>query len=193
MFRSVVSLVVVALVTAVAGAAVASAGSVVVKRGDRGSAVVQIQKKLHIRADGVFGRQTVRAVKRFQRRKDLKATGKVGPSTRRKLRLKPFAHGSVRGKPPHFDNGTGGAIAGSGASKVKLPSALKRIAECESGGNPKAISPGGNYRGKYQFDRSTWKSIGGDGDPAEAAESEQDKRALKLYRQRGTQPWPNCG
>ena len=66
-------------------------------------------------------------------------------------------------------------------------------AQCESGGNPRAISPDGTYRGKYQFDRETWHAMGGHGDPAHASESEQDRRALALYRERGTSPWPACG
>jgi hypothetical protein len=94
------------------------------------------------------------------------------------------------------DGSTGGATpttSGSSSKKVKLPKILKKIAECESGGNPRAISPSGKYRGKYQFSRPTWRSVGGHGDPAKASEYEQDKRALKLYRQRGTDPWPHCG
>ena len=51
---------------------------------------------------------------------------------------------------------------------------LQRIAECESGGNPSAVSPGGTYRGKYQFSRSTWHNLGGSGDPADAPEGAQD-------------------
>ena len=31
------------------------------------------------------------------------------------------------------------------------------------------------------------------GDPADAPEWLQDRLALKLYRLRGTSPWPNCG
>jgi soluble lytic murein transglycosylase-like protein len=76
--------------------------------------------------------------------------------------------------------------------RIKLPKVLKRIAQCESGGNPRAVSPDGKYRGKYQFTRATWRSMGGHGDPAKASEYEQDKRALKLYRREGTKPWPNC-
>lgn len=79
------------------------------------------------------------------------------------------------------------------AARVKLPAILKRIALCESGGDPRAISSGGTYRGKYQFDRGTWRSMGGSGDPARASEAEQDRRALKLYRAAGTAPWPVCG
>jgi hypothetical protein len=154
----------------------ASASSeVVVKRGDRGSAVRSIQRQLGIPADGVFGPMTERAVKRFQRRHDLVPDGIVGPLTRGALGLKPFSSRSVRR-----------------TSRVRVPAVLRRIAQCESGGNPRAISPGGQYRGKYQFSRTTWRNLGGSGDPADAPEWVQDKLALKLYRQSGTAPWPNC-
>jgi hypothetical protein len=67
------------------------------------------------------------------------------------------------------------------------------IAQCESGGNPAAVSADGQYRGKWQFDQGTWESVGGTGDPAQASEAEQDRRAGKLYAQRGAAPWPICG
>ena len=86
----------------------------------------------------------------------------------------------------------GAQKAESGHKKVKLPKVLKKIAQCESGGDPRAISPDGKYRGKYQFSRPTRRSVGGHGDPAKASEYEQDKRALKLYKREGTKPWPNC-
>jgi hypothetical protein len=70
---------------------------------------------------------------------------------------------------------------------------LAQIAQCESGGDPTAVSSSGRYRGKYQFSRATWRELGGSGDPAAAPESEQDARAATLYAQRGTQPWPVCG
>lgn len=70
---------------------------------------------------------------------------------------------------------------------------LAAIAACESGGSPRAVSAGGHYRGKYQFDYRTWRTVGGRGDPAAAPEDEQDMRAAVLYRQRGAQPWPVCG
>ena len=71
---------------------------------------------------------------------------------------------------------------------------LERIAECESHGDPRAVSSDGTYRGKYQFDKSTWRSNGGVGkDPAKASELEQDMTAAALYRTRGSSPWPNCG
>jgi hypothetical protein len=150
---------------------------VVLKRGDRGASVRKLQAALEIPVDGVFGPQTERAVKRFQKRKGLTADGIVGPDTRDALGLDPFAHGSVQRK----------------SSGVKLPAALKRIAECESGGNPRALSPGGRYRGKYQFSLETWHNLGGDGDPIDASEATQDRIALKLYRRSGSAPWPSCG
>lgn len=160
-----------------AGGASASS-EVVVKRGDRGSAVRSIQQELGVSADGVFGAQTERAVKRFQVRHDLVPDGIVGPLTRGALGLRPFSSRSVRR---------------TSTRSVDVPAALERIAQCESGGNPRAVSPGGQYRGKYQFSRTTWRAIGGSGDPADAPEWLQDRVALKLYRQRGSAPWPNCG
>jgi membrane-bound lytic murein transglycosylase MltF len=70
---------------------------------------------------------------------------------------------------------------------------LAVIASCESGANPRAISPGGRYRGAWQFDASTWRGVGGVGDPAAAPFPEQAYRAWRLYLLRGAQPWPVCG
>lgn len=70
---------------------------------------------------------------------------------------------------------------------------LQRIAQCESGGEPTAVSASGRYRGKYQFDRPTWRSIGGTGDPTTAPEADQDALAAKLLAREGTSPWPRCG
>jgi peptidoglycan hydrolase CwlO-like protein len=81
---------------------------------------------------------------------------------------------------------TGNPTAGEAAT-------LARIRQCESGGNYSIVSSSGRYRGAYQFDASTWRSVGGAGDPAAAAPAEQDYRALLLLRQRGTRPWPHCG
>ena len=80
-----------------------------------------------------------------------------------------------------------------GAPNVPIPPVLASIAQCESHGNPRAISPGGTYRGKYQFSFSTWATVGGKGDPAAASETEQDRRAAILYRTGGPGHWPVCG
>jgi len=153
---------------------------VVLRKGDFGRAVAKVQRRLRIGADGIFGSQTHKAVKRFQRRKRLEVDGVVGPKTRRKLRLRPFRSRDVNHKPR------------SGGSNVRLPRVLRLIAQCESGGNPRAVSRDGRYRGKFQFSRSTWRSVGGRGDPARARESTQDRLALRLYRREGLKPWPAC-
>ncbi len=67
------------------------------------------------------------------------------------------------------------------------------LARCESGGNPRAVSSGGTYRGLYQFSMSTWRGVGGSGDPIDASSSEQTYRAKVLYSRSGRSPWPHCG
>lgn len=184
----VVTVVVVALVCAT-GAAIAddtaAAGSsdqVVVQRGDRGPGVKRVQRRLRVRpVDGVFGRITERAVKRFQRRKGIEADGVVGPATRDAMGLTATSSGSAEAE-----------TRGATETQVRLPRVLRRIAECESGGDPAIVSPGGTYRGKYQFSRSTWRALGGRGDPAKASEATQDRIALKLYRRSGSAPWSSC-
>jgi hypothetical protein len=85
------------------------------------------------------------------------------------------------------------AAAPAPAGGSTASAGLEAIAACESGGNPAAVSPDGQYRGKYQFDLQTWQSVGGSGDPAAASEAEQDRRAAALMAQRGSSPWPVCG
>lgn len=66
-------------------------GERTVKKGSRGGDVVTLQRVLTMKgyslggADGVFGRLTKRAVKRFQRRRRITADGIVGPVTTRSL------------------------------------------------------------------------------------------------------------
>jgi uncharacterized protein YabE (DUF348 family) len=67
------------------------------------------------------------------------------------------------------------------------------LARCESGGNPRAVSSGGTYRGLYQFSLSTWHGVGGEGDPIDASSSEQTYRAKLLYKRSGRAAWPTCG
>jgi hypothetical protein len=79
------------------------------------------------------------------------------------------------------------------ALRPRVSPTLQAIARCESGGDPHAIGGGGAFRGKYQFDYGTWRSVGGHGDPAAASEGEQDRRAAMLYARAGASPWPVCG
>lgn len=60
---------------------------------------------------------------------------------------------------------------------------------CESSDNYSVVSANGRYYGAYQFNLSTWRSVGGYGLPTQASHAEQDYRALYLYRMRGWQPW----
>ena len=70
--------------------------------------------------------------------------------------------------------------------------ALEAIAACESGGNPQTDTGNGFY-GKYQFTLATWQAVGGSGNPAQASETEQDRRAATLLAQAGPGQWPVCG
>lgn len=78
-----------------------------------------------------------------------------------------------------------------------IPVAVQRLdwralAQCESSGNPRAVSRYGDM-GLYQFNQGTWRSVGGRGTPVQAAPSEQTYRAQVLYTRRGARPWPTCG
>jgi len=67
------------------------------------------------------------------------------------------------------------------------------LAQCESGGDPRAVDPSGTYYGLYQFSVSTWESLGGSGLPSNASASEQTTRAELLYQRSGAGQWPVCG
>ena len=160
----------------------AMTSEIVLKRGDRGSAVSSVQRALGLTADGKFGAGTEKAVKRFQKRNRITADGIVGPATRRALKLRPFTSRSVKRK------------KATKTPSGNVPAVLEQIAQCESGGDPAAVSKNGKYFGKYQFSKATWAAQGGAGDnPAEAPEAEQDRVATKLYKAEGLDPWPSCG
>jgi cell wall-associated NlpC family hydrolase len=57
----------------------------VLKVGSRGPGVTRVQRALRITADGIFGPQTRRAVRAFQKRHGLLVDGIVGPQTRKAL------------------------------------------------------------------------------------------------------------
>jgi peptidoglycan hydrolase-like protein with peptidoglycan-binding domain len=157
--------------TATGALASSSSSSVHLSR----ATIKKVQRALGVRpADGIYGPRTRRAVRRFQRRHGLTVDGIAGPQTLAALGIRRASSRTTDATP------------------ADAQTELQRIAECESGGNPTAVSPDGQYRGKYQFTRATWEALGGQGDPAKAPESEQDALAAKLYAERGTSPWPNC-
>jgi Transglycosylase-like domain len=71
----------------------------------------------------------------------------------------------------------------------------KRVAACESGGNPNAIGGGGAYRGAFQFMRSTWRTSprSPGGDPIDYSYKTQAFVAVRLKMRSGSSPWPSCG
>jgi peptidoglycan hydrolase-like protein with peptidoglycan-binding domain len=167
-----------ACMTLVAGGAVASDGPAGgTTRVASASGVAALQRALGVSADGVIGPITRRAIRNYQRNHGLTVDGIAGPATLSSL--------GISAAPAKTAPASTGSSAGSGT--------LARIAQCESGGDPTAISSTGQYRGKYQFSRATWRDLGGSGDPAAASESVQDAMAAKLLAQRGTSPWPVCG
>jgi hypothetical protein len=179
-----VSFVLAAVMVVGAGAALAAGGGSLsgVKTsssGAAGSTIVAVQQKLGVAADGIVGPQTRGAVRRFQRANGLVVDGVIGPQTLGALGITAKAAPQPQG--------------GGQTSSGTTPSAtLQRIAQCESGGNPRAVSANGQYRGKYQFSRATWRAVGGSGDPAQASEAEQDRRAAMLLQRGGRSSWPNC-
>ncbi len=77
--------------------------------------------------------------------------------------------------------------------RMASEAAWEALRDCESRGDYSAVSATGAYRGAYQFDRPTWRSVGGFGNPEDASPEEQDARARILYAERGRSPWPVCG
>ncbi|MDJ1154112.1 LysM peptidoglycan-binding domain-containing protein [Macrococcus caseolyticus] len=74
------------------------------------------------------------------------------------------------------------------AGNSSMDAHLRVIAQRESGGNPNAVNPSGYY-GLFQFSPSTWASVGGTGNPANASVEEQWKRARILYQTAGASQW----
>ena len=166
-----------AAMTLVAGGAVAADGPAASSgRVATVSGVAALQRALGVSADGVIGPITRRAIRNYQRNHGLAVDGIAGPATLSSLGI---SASSAKATAPAATSGGSGTLA--------------RIARCESGGDPTAISSTGRYRGKYQFSRATWRDLGGSGDPAAAPESVQDAMAAKLLALRGTSPWPVCG
>ncbi|MEX2255537.1 MAG: hypothetical protein WEC34_08865 [Acidimicrobiia bacterium] len=94
---------------------------------------------------------------------------------------------------------SGGSARGGGSTRCGDDFACFR--ECtldiESDGNYGATSPGGTYRGAWQFDQATWNSNAAASgrpdlvgvDPATAAPGDQDQIAHDTWKRRGNQPW----
>ena len=165
------------LALAASGASASSTGGATARTQAAKPSTRQVQKALGIKADGVMGPQTIRALKRFQRAHRIRVSGKVNAATLKALGITrvPTSRSFEAATP------TGDPVA-----------ILARIAQCESGGDITAVSANGRYFGKYQFSQATWENMGGEGSPAEADETTQDAMAFKLYSLKGAAPWPAC-
>jgi len=74
------------------------------------------------------------------------------------------------------------------AGAVGTDGVWARLRACESPTNG-----GTRYRGYYQFSQSSWRSVGGTGDPAAASLEEQTARAQALAaRSNPAHEWPVC-
>ena len=67
-----------------------------------------------------------------------------------------------------------------------------KLALCESGGNPRAVSSTGKYRGAFQFSLATWRSVGMAGDPIQFDYETQLIAAKRLQARSGWGQWPQC-
>ena len=93
---------------------------------------------------------------------------------------------------------------GGGSSRESVMNAIRnnwggdddkaiRVADCESGLNPKAASPSEINLGLWQMTRQTWKDYGGPGDdPRDSSAATQTQVAYKLFQARGWSPWGGC-
>jgi hypothetical protein len=95
-----------------------------------------------------------------------------------------------------FPAGSGGSLSGHHNDPF-----LTCVRQHESGGNYQAVSPGGQYRGAYQFLQGTWDAtanhIGARDlvgvDPRTASPTLQDDMAWALYQWQGPGPWGDSG
>src|SRR4051794_12408844 len=107
--------------TAISGVAIAagtgastaqtSQGAATLNVGSSGTAVKQLQRKLHVQATGYYGPQTKSAVKRFQRSRGLAADGVAGPATLRALGIRVTSASYTNG-------GTSPSSTNSGSTQV---------------------------------------------------------------------------
>lgn len=69
---------------------------------------------------------------------------------------------------------------------------LDRLAGCESGRNPRAVGGGGRYWGAFQFLLSTWRSLGGTGNPIDHSYEYQKSIAAKIPVSAWGRQFPVC-
>lgn len=91
--------------------------------GARGADVAEVQRLLGVKADGIFGQDTLRAVKTAQTQAGLAADGIVGPLTLAALKKRGTQGPSSTGSSFSMSAGTGAnASAGAQGGLLKKPS-----------------------------------------------------------------------
>ena len=93
-----------------------------VSYGSRGSVVKQVQRKVGVSADGIFGPATRSAVQRWQRSHGLTADGVVGPATGSRMGLTGSSSGSSGG-----GSSSGGSSSGNTSSSSVLGTAARYV------------------------------------------------------------------
>jgi peptidoglycan hydrolase-like protein with peptidoglycan-binding domain len=158
-FRLLLALLAATLV-ALPAAAASTADAKPLKHGSHGTAVKRLQRDLHLSpVDGVFGRGTLRAVKRFQRRHHLRADGIVGAGTWAMIRRARRAHSSASA-------GRGGRV------RVATRGASVRLLQRRLGVGADGVFGPGTSRAVKRFQRAhglaadgivgpgTWRALG---------------------------------
>ncbi len=101
--------------------------------------------------------------------------------------------------PPKTSSSSSSASSSSNSSTSKpstggsanVSGVWAKLAQCESGGNPRT-NTGNGYYGLYQFSLPTWRAMGGSGLPSDASAGEQTRLAQKLQARSGWGQWPAC-
>ena len=87
--------------------------------------------------------------------------------------------------------GADAALLSGAASAQATDDQLRRLRQCESGGNY-SINTGNGYYGAYQFALGTWRGLGYSGYPHQASPGTQDQAARDLQERSGWGQWPAC-
>lgn len=138
-----------------------------------------------IAVDGIYGPQTTKVVKSWQKSNGLLVDGIAGPITQASLGL------SSTGGPTSNSDASSAPSSGSETPSIPHYDQWVALAQCESGGNW-SINTGNGYYGGLQFALSSWKAVGGSNYPHQASATEQMLRAEALLDIQGWKAWPAC-
>ncbi len=136
--------------------------------GERNRHVKRVQRILGVMQTGYYGPLTRKAVKRFQRRSDMRVTGNVNARTWLRLLRLEARQRAARSVLPTGDPTMTTAARGSRSARELVPFATWRVSphgamivKRESGGSCTITSPSGAYRGKWQMSSAFWRAYGG--------------------------------